>query len=100
MSKFDKVIGYEGIKAELIRICDVVKNPGKYARLGVSMPCGIMLCGEPGLGKSLMAQCFIEESGCPSFTIRKDRPDGDLVRRMINIIRINKPHKNDRAFYV
>ena len=83
MSQFDKVIGYEDIKAELIRICDVVKNPEKYAKLGVHMPRGIMLWGEPGLGKSLMAQCFIEESGCKSFTIRKDKPDGDLV----NVIR-------------
>ena len=83
MSQFDKVIGYEDIKAELIRICDVVKNPEKYARLGVHMPRGIMLWGEPGLGKSLMAQCFIEESGCKSFIIRKDKPDGDLV----NVIR-------------
>ena len=29
MSKFDKVVGYEDIKAELFRICDVVKNPGR-----------------------------------------------------------------------
>ena len=83
MSKFDKVIGYEDLKAELIRVCDVVKNPEKYARLGVCMPRGIMLWGEPGLGKTLMAQCFIEESGCKSFIIRKDKPDGDLV----NVIR-------------
>ena len=83
MSKFDKVIGYEDLKAELIRICDVVKNPEKYARLGVCMPRGIMLWGEPGLGKSLMAQCFIEESGCKSFIIRKDKPNGALV----NVIR-------------
>ena len=83
MSKFEKVVGYEDIKAELIRICDVVKHPEKYSRLGVSMPRGIMLWGKPGLGKSLMAQCFIEESGCRSFIIRKDKPDGDLV----NVIR-------------
>ena len=38
MSSFAKVIGYEDIKAELIRICDVVKNPEKYVRLGVKMP--------------------------------------------------------------
>ena len=85
MSKFDKVVGYEDIKAELIRICDVVKNPEKYARLGVYMPRGILLWGEPGLGKSLMAQCFIEESGCKSFTVRKDKPDGELVRVICDV---------------
>ncbi|MBO5636046.1 MAG: AAA family ATPase [Acidaminococcaceae bacterium] len=85
MSSFDKVIGYEDIKAELIRICDVVKNPEKYARLGVKMPRGIMLWGEPGLGKSLMAQCFIEESGCKPFVIRKDKPDGELVNGLRDV---------------
>ena len=85
MTQFDKIIGYEDIKAELIRICDVVKNPEKYARLGVHMPRGILLWGEPGLGKSLMAQCFIEESGCKSFTVRKNKPDGDLVNAICDV---------------
>ena len=85
MNKFDKVIGYDDIKMELIRICDVVKNPEKYARLGVHMPRGILLWGDPGLGKSLMAKCFIEESGCKSFTIRKDKPDGDLVNVICDV---------------
>ena len=85
MSKFDKVVGYEDIKAELIRICDVVKNPEKYDRLGVHMPRGVMLWGDPGVGKSLMAKCFIEESGCKSFTIRKDKPDGDLVNVICDV---------------
>ncbi|MBO5605924.1 MAG: ATP-binding protein, partial [Acidaminococcaceae bacterium] len=98
MSSFDKIIGYEDIKAELIRICDVVKNPEKYARLGVKMPRGIMLWGDPGLGKSLMAQCFIEESGCKPFIIRKDKPDGELV----NVIRevFDKAKAQGRAIVV
>ncbi len=54
MSEFDKVVGYEGIKLELQRICDVVKYPEKYAKLGVRVPKGLMLEGEPGIGKSLM----------------------------------------------
>ena len=85
MSKFDKVVGYEDIKAELIRICDVVKNPEKYARLGVQTPRGIMLWGEPGLGKTLMAKCFIEESGCKTFIIRKEKPDGEMVNTIRDV---------------
>ena len=85
MSKFDKVIGYEDIKAELIRICDVVKNPEKYARLGVQMPRGVMLWGKPGLGKTLMAKCFIEESGCKTFIIRKEKPDGEMVNAIRDV---------------
>lgn len=85
MSSFDKIIGYEDIKVELIRICDAVKNPEKYDRLGVHMPSGIMLHGDPGLGKTLMAKCFIEESGCKEFIIRKDKPNGDFVNVIRNV---------------
>ena len=80
MSQFDKVIGYEAVKTELLRACDVVKNPEKYAKLGTTAPRGIMLWGEPGLGKTLLAQCFIKECGCKSFTIRKTVSDGEMVR--------------------
>ena len=79
MSAFDKVIGYENIKAELIRYCDVLKNREKYNRLGVQLPRGILLDGDPGLGKTLMAKCFIEECGLKYYLIRKDKPDGAFV---------------------
>lgn len=81
-SRFDEIIGYDDIKAELIRFCDVLKNPEKYHKLGVTMPCGILLDGEPGIGKTLMARCFIEESGCKSYTIRKAKPNGDFVKEI------------------
>ena len=61
MNAFDKVIGYEAIKSELMRLCDVLKNPDKYKKLGVTASSGVLLCGPPGLGKSLMSKCFIEE---------------------------------------
>ena len=34
MSAFDKVIGYEKEKEELLQLCDMAKNPEKYAALG------------------------------------------------------------------
>ena len=61
MSEFDNIIGYESIKVEVIRICDVVKNKTKYEKLGVSLPNGLLLYGEPGVGKTLFASCII----CP-----------------------------------
>ena len=79
MSAFDKVIGYEDIKQELLMVCDVMKNAGKYSSLGVTTPKGVLLHGVPGVGKTLMASCVIEESGRPAFTVRKDRSDGDFV---------------------
>ena len=71
MKSFEKVIGYDGVKQELMQICDMIKNRDIYERLGAKMPSGILLSGEPGIGKTLMAKCFIEESGLKAYTVRK-----------------------------
>lgn len=77
--EFDKIIGYEGIKEDLKLICDVVKNYEKYEKLGVKFPGGVLLEGEPGIGKTLMAMCFIEAAGLKSFMCRKNKSDGEFV---------------------
>lgn len=79
LKEFDKVIGYTGIKEDLELICDIVKNYEKYEKLGVKFPGGILLKGEPGVGKSLMANCFIEAAGLKTFVCRKNKPDGEFV---------------------
>jgi cell division protease FtsH len=56
---FETIIGYEGIKSELLRILDQLKNPDKYAALGVLPPHGLLLHGNPGVGKSTLAKCFL-----------------------------------------
>ena len=59
MSAFDKIIGYEPIKKELLQIVDMIRNGDVYEALGAKLPQGVLLHGAPGLGKTLMAQCFI-----------------------------------------
>ena len=84
MNPFDKIIGYEAIRKELERTADALKNAAYYARLGVSAPRGLLLYGEPGVGKTLMASCLMEASGRKkTFVCRKDQPDGAFV----NVIR-------------
>lgn len=80
MNAFDKIIGYSVIRKELERIADALKNKSVYEALGVSTPNGLLLHGEPGVGKSLMANCLIEESGRNVLMLRRDVPDGDFVR--------------------
>ncbi len=79
MSAFDKVIGYEKEKEELLQVCDMVKNREKYTALGVRLPHGILLFGQPGVGKTLMATAFVEEMGRKSYVCRKDRANEEFV---------------------
>ena len=80
MNEFNKVIGYEDVKIELKRIVDMMINPKKYNDLGVSTTRGLLLKGNPGVGKTLMAKCFIKASKRKAFTLRKDLPDGDFIK--------------------
>lgn len=82
MNAFDKIIGYASIKKELQQISDTLKNRDSYDKLGVKAPRGLLLHGEPGVGKSLMASAVIEESGRKVFTCRKDKPNGDFVKQI------------------
>lgn len=85
MGGFDRIIGYEELKQEMKMICDSMRNPEKYRKLGVKIPRGIMLYGEPGIGKSLLAETFCEESSRTSYIIRKDRPDGEFINHIKDV---------------
>lgn len=79
MSAFDKVIGYETIKIELLQICDMIHNREIYEELGAKLPQGILLYGDPGLGKTLMAKSFIEESGLKAYIVRRNKGNDDFI---------------------
>ena len=85
MNAMDKIIGYASIKSELKQIGDTLKNEEIYKKLGVSAPRGLLLHGDPGVGKSLMATAVIEESGRKAFTCRKDKPNGDFVKHIKDV---------------
>lgn len=81
-NNFTPIIGYASIKKELVGICDIILNSDVYSNLGVNVPNGLLLSGEPGLGKTLMANCFIKASGRKAYICRKDMPDGDFVKHI------------------
>ena len=89
MSAFDKVIGYENEKEELFQLCDMAKNPGKYAALGVKLPRGILLHGVPGVGKTLMATALLDEmdGGRKRYIIRKDKANDKFVESISETFR-------------
>ena len=94
MSAFDKVIGYEKEKEELYQLCDMAKNPEKYAALGVKLPRGILLHGVPGVGKTLMASALIEEmgEGRNRYVLRKDKSNEEFVESISKTFQDAKAH--------
>lgn len=80
MKEFENILGYESVKVELYKICDTMININKYAKLGVKTPRGLLLYGEPGVGKTLMANCIIEACHRKTYTVRKDKTNGDFVK--------------------
>lgn len=66
---FDSIAGMESAKEELEDIVEYLKNPQKVGRLGAKMSKGVLLVGEPGNGKTLLARAVAGEANCPFFTI-------------------------------
>lgn len=87
MGAFDKVIGYEHIKDELLQVCDMIRNREVYEKLGAKLPRGILLQGDPGLGKTLMANCFMEECCLTQYIIRRTKGKEDFVTHITEIFR-------------
>lgn len=80
MGAFDQIIGYTAVKQRLERTADVLAHPDAYRQLGARPPRAMLLYGEPGVGKTLMARCLIEASGRASVVCRKDEPNGEFVK--------------------
>ncbi|MCU0866286.1 MAG: ATP-dependent zinc metalloprotease FtsH [Planctomycetes bacterium] len=66
---FEDVAGMEEAKAEVREIIEFLKNPAKFARLGGSIPRGVLLVGSPGTGKTLLAKAIAGEAEVPFFSI-------------------------------
>lgn len=66
-TRFSDVAGIDEEKQQLEEVVVFLKNPEKYTKMGAKMPRGILLSGDPGTGKTLLAKAIAGEAGVPFF---------------------------------
>ena len=66
---FDSVAGNEEAKDSVKDVVDFLKNPEKYSTYGARMPRGIILYGDPGTGKTLLAKAVAGEANVPFYAV-------------------------------
>jgi cell division protease FtsH len=85
---FEKIIGYENEKAELAKFCDVITNIDYYKSLGITIPKGILLYGNPGLGKTTFAYSIIEACNRPYYVLRKNADTSQFIKNIRDTFKI------------
>jgi cell division protease FtsH len=66
---FADVQGIDESREEVSEIVDFLSDPQKFERLGGEIPRGVLLMGDPGTGKTLLAKAIAGEAGVPFFSI-------------------------------
>ncbi len=66
---FANVAGVDEAKDEVKELVDFLKEPAKFQKLGGRIPRGVLLVGQPGTGKTLLARAVAGEAKVPFFTI-------------------------------
>lgn len=66
---FESIAGNEEAKESVKDLVDFLKKPDKYASYGARMPKGVILYGEPGTGKTLLAKAVAGEAGVPFYAV-------------------------------
>ncbi len=66
---FGDVAGCDEAKEEVTELVDFLRDPGKFQRLGGTIPKGVLMVGSPGTGKTLLAKAIAGEAKVPFFSI-------------------------------
>ena len=78
---FADVAGVDEAKEEVQELVEFLRDPGKFQRLGGHIPRGILMVGQPGTGKTLLAKAIAGEAKVPFFSI----PGSDFVEMFVGV---------------
>jgi cell division protease FtsH len=79
--RFSDVAGVDEAVEELAEVVEFFKNPGRFEHLGAKLPSGIMLYGDPGTGKTLLAKALAGEAGIPFYATS----GSDFVEKFVGV---------------
>ena len=64
-TRFEDVAGLDEEKEEMVEIVNFLKKPEEFYEMGAKVPRGVLLCGKPGTGKTLIAKAIAGEANVP-----------------------------------
>ena len=67
--RFNDVAGCDEEKEEMQELIEYLKNPKKFAKMGARIPKGVLMVGQPGTGKTLLAKAVAGEAEVPFYSI-------------------------------
>ena len=78
-TRFTDVVGIDSVKREVTEIVDFLKHPKKYRDIGARVPKGILMSGDPGTGKTLLAKAIAGEADVPFYAVSGSDFSGIIV---------------------
>lgn len=96
--RLENVKGIDEVRDEIDQLIRMIKNPQKYVDAGAKLHKGILLCGKPGTGKTLIARAIAGESGVNFIFLTGSDFDemfvgvgAGRIRKLFQMARKNKP---------